>query len=109
MRHRNLTKLIIQKWTIYNLYSKREYDDSNFLVWLAVDLALDSFFQISAPLFSYHITIIFVVPAYMVFTPKMFRNKYMWYAFVALAWHPVHECLFASGGSDGAIMYWLAE
>eukprot|EP00096_Caligus_rogercresseyi_P015560 TRINITY_DN8012_c0_g1_i1.p1 TRINITY_DN8012_c0_g1~~TRINITY_DN8012_c0_g1_i1.p1 ORF type:complete len:606 (+),score=189.04 TRINITY_DN8012_c0_g1_i1:48-1820(+) len=23
-----------------------------------------------------------------------------------LAWHPVHESLFASGGSDGAIMFW---
>jgi len=31
------------------------------------------------------------------------------YVFVALAWHPVHECLFTSGGSDGAIMYWLAK
>ena len=23
-----------------------------------------------------------------------------------LAWHPVHETLFASGGSDGAILFW---
>jgi len=29
--------------------------------------------------------------------------------FAALAWHPVHECLFASGGSDGSIMYWMAK
>jgi len=28
---------------------------------------------------------------------------------VALAWHPIHECLFASGGSDGSIMYWLTK
>ncbi|KAK8785570.1 hypothetical protein V5799_008065, partial [Amblyomma americanum] len=26
----------------------------------------------------------------------------------SLAWHPIHECLFASGGSDGAIMFWMA-
>ncbi|KAL3193728.1 hypothetical protein MRX96_002172 [Rhipicephalus microplus] len=25
----------------------------------------------------------------------------------SLAWHPIHECLFASGGSDGAIMFWM--
>ncbi|XP_053201319.1 pre-mRNA 3' end processing protein WDR33-like [Panonychus citri] len=24
-----------------------------------------------------------------------------------LAWHPVHESLFASGGSDGSILFWL--
>lgn len=24
-----------------------------------------------------------------------------------LAWHPVHENMFASGGSDGAILFWL--
>lgn len=24
-----------------------------------------------------------------------------------LAWHPIHETLFASGGSDGAVMFWL--
>jgi len=28
---------------------------------------------------------------------------------IALAWHPIHECLFASGGSDGAIMYWMSK
>lgn len=26
----------------------------------------------------------------------------------SLAWHTVHETLFASGGSDGAIMFWVA-
>lgn len=26
----------------------------------------------------------------------------------SLAWHPIHECLFASGGSDGAVMFWMA-
>ncbi|XP_054929493.1 pre-mRNA 3' end processing protein WDR33 isoform X3 [Dermacentor andersoni] len=25
----------------------------------------------------------------------------------SLAWHPIHECLFASGGSDGAVMFWM--
>ena len=25
----------------------------------------------------------------------------------AVAWHPVHESLFASGGSDGAILFWM--
>ncbi|CAH8827700.1 unnamed protein product [Trichobilharzia szidati] len=25
-----------------------------------------------------------------------------------VAWHPFHECLFASGSADGAIFYWLA-
>ena len=25
----------------------------------------------------------------------------------SLAWHPVHESMFASGGSDGSIFYWL--
>lgn len=25
----------------------------------------------------------------------------------ALAWHPVHESLFASGGSDGSLMFWI--
>jgi len=24
-----------------------------------------------------------------------------------VAWHPIHESLFASGGSDGALMFWL--
>lgn len=27
--------------------------------------------------------------------------------FPAVAWHPIHEQLFASGGSDGSIMYWM--
>ena len=26
---------------------------------------------------------------------------------VAVSWHPIHEKLFASGGSDGAILFWL--
>ena len=26
---------------------------------------------------------------------------------IALSWHPVHEKLFASGGSDGAVLFWL--
>ena len=26
---------------------------------------------------------------------------------LAVAWHPIHETLFASGGSDGAILFWL--
>ena len=25
----------------------------------------------------------------------------------AVSWHPVHEKLFTSGGSDGAILFWL--
>lgn len=25
------------------------------------------------------------------------------------AWHPVHEELFASGGYDGSLLYWLAS
>ena len=25
------------------------------------------------------------------------------------AWHPVHEELFASGGYDGGLLYWLAS
>lgn len=24
----------------------------------------------------------------------------------AVAWHPVHEGLFASGGSDGSLLFW---
>ena len=24
----------------------------------------------------------------------------------AVAWHPVHEGMFASGGSDGSVIYW---
>ena len=24
----------------------------------------------------------------------------------AIAWHPIHEGVFSSGGSDGAIMFW---
>jgi len=25
---------------------------------------------------------------------------------LALAWHPIHERLFSSGGSDGSIYFW---
>jgi len=27
--------------------------------------------------------------------------------FIVAAWHPVHESLFTTGGSDGAILFWL--
>jgi len=37
MQQRNLTKLIIQKQTIYHLYSTSEYDYSNFLVRLTIN------------------------------------------------------------------------
>lgn len=26
----------------------------------------------------------------------------------SISWHPIHESLFASGGSDGSIMFWVA-
>jgi len=26
----------------------------------------------------------------------------------AVAWHPVHEGMFASGGSDGSLLFWNA-
>lgn len=29
--------------------------------------------------------------------------------FAALAWHPVHEGLFVSGGGDGSLAYWLVN
>ena len=25
----------------------------------------------------------------------------------AVAWHPIHEGLFVSGGSEGALMFWM--
>lgn len=28
------------------------------------------------------------------------------FLFPAVAWHPVHEGLFASGGSDGSLLFW---
>lgn len=28
------------------------------------------------------------------------------YCLTAVAWHPVHEGLFASGGSDGSLLFW---
>ena len=27
---------------------------------------------------------------------------------LAVAWHPINETLFCSGGSDGSIMFWQA-
>jgi polyadenylation factor subunit 2 len=27
--------------------------------------------------------------------------------FIALAWHPIHEKLFVSGGLDGSLFFWL--
>ena len=27
----------------------------------------------------------------------------------ALAWHPIHEGLFVTGGGDGSIAYWLVD
>ena len=29
------------------------------------------------------------------------------FCFQAVAWHPIHESLFASGGSDGSMMFWV--
>lgn len=29
------------------------------------------------------------------------------FLFVAISWHPVHESLFVSGGSDGSMMFWV--
>lgn len=31
-----------------------------------------------------------------------------WCLVVAVAWHPIHEGLFASGGSDGSLLFWHA-
>lgn len=28
---------------------------------------------------------------------------------LALAWHPIHEGLFVSGGGDGSLGYWLVN
>ncbi|CAB3411246.1 unnamed protein product [Caenorhabditis bovis] len=28
---------------------------------------------------------------------------------ISLAWHPIHEGLFVSGGGDGSIVYWLVD
>lgn len=33
-------------------------------------------------------------------------NNLLFFLLVAVAWHPIHETLFASGGSDGAILFW---
>ena len=27
---------------------------------------------------------------------------------LAISWHPIHESLFVSGGSDGSMMFWVA-
>jgi len=39
---------------------------------------------------------------------KIFFLKKFFF-FLALAWHPVHEGLFVSGGGDGALGYWLVN
>ena len=26
---------------------------------------------------------------------------------MSLAWHPIHESMFASGGADGSILFWI--
>ena len=26
---------------------------------------------------------------------------------LAISWHPIHESLFVSGGSDGSMMFWM--
>jgi len=33
-------------------------------------------------------------------------NPYRYLPSSALAWHPVHETILASGGSEGAILMW---
>lgn len=33
---------------------------------------------------------------------------FIWY-FKALAWHPIHEGLFVSGGGDGSLGYWMVN
>ena len=35
------------------------------------------------------------------------KNMHYVISYVVVAWHPVHETLFASGGSDGSLMFWL--
>ena len=27
----------------------------------------------------------------------------------AIAWHPIHEGLFVSGGGDGTLAYWMVD
>lgn len=34
-------------------------------------------------------------------------NIALFVIFTALAWHPIHESLFTSGGSDGCVMFWV--
>ncbi|ETN84641.1 hypothetical protein NECAME_06802 [Necator americanus] len=40
---------------------------------------------------------------------EMFSYKGHKKEVTAIAWHPVHEGLFVSGGGDGSIAYWLVE
>lgn len=44
-------------------------------------------------------------------TCKLFDNCHNAYLNVlsALAWHPVHEGLFVSGGGDGSLGYWMVN
>ena len=37
-------------------------------------------------------------------SPQVFRGHKKEAA--SLAWHPIHETLFSSGGSDGSLMFW---
>lgn len=37
------------------------------------------------------------------------KNFFIDYICLAIAWHPVHEGLFASGGGDGSLGYWLVN
>ena len=32
---------------------------------------------------------------------------FVFFFFVAISWHPIHESLFVSGGSDGSMMFWV--
>ena len=38
----------------------------------------------------------------------LFSELFLGFCFclTAVAWHPVHEGLFASGGSDGSLLFW---
>lgn len=37
----------------------------------------------------------------------MINEACFFFLFVAISWHPVHESLFVSGGSDGSMMFWV--
>lgn len=41
-----------------------------------------------------------------IMTNKLIYCSFFIFSSTALAWHPVHEEIFASGGSDGAVMFW---